>query len=228
VTGAILRVKETGEVHHLDRGTMWTIGRIPEREVPLRAHSVSRLHAAVTWHIRWFIEDRGSAGGTFVNGRRITRIQPLVSGDTVTVGAVVLAFEDRGLAPVREGAPSPKLVDGERILGPDSLAVARRAFDLANELLEGVRAWDLGFAAVAKLLELKEERLVDSFRDTAIARAHDAPESGMRIVAARVLSMMAGSGDARAARTLEMMRRDASQTVRTAVIRELRKLGLEP
>jgi len=36
------------------------------------------------------------------------------------------------------------------------------------------------------------------------------------------------SRKARAVRTLQMMRRDASQTVRTAVIRELRKLGLEP
>ncbi len=72
-----------------------TIGRGKDNDIALRSKTVSRNHAVLSFRNgRWFIEDRGSANGTFVNDRRIPFgiPHPLRHSDTIGVGADRLVF----------------------------------------------------------------------------------------------------------------------------------------
>jgi serine phosphatase RsbU (regulator of sigma subunit) len=68
---------------------------------------VSRFHAQVEVDGgRYFLEDRGSRNGTFLNGQRITGRTPLRSGDRITIADVELTFsEEAGVG--RAAAPPP-------------------------------------------------------------------------------------------------------------------------
>jgi pSer/pThr/pTyr-binding forkhead associated (FHA) protein len=72
-----------------------TIGRGEENDISLPSKTVSRHHAVFAFRDgRWFIEDRGSANGTFVNDTRIPFgiPHPLRHADTIGVGAERLVF----------------------------------------------------------------------------------------------------------------------------------------
>jgi predicted component of type VI protein secretion system len=72
-----------------------SIGRDPENAITLRGRTVSRFHALLTFKDdRWLIEDRGSANGTFVNGRRVPfgLAHPLRHGDEIGIGRSSLVF----------------------------------------------------------------------------------------------------------------------------------------
>src|SRR5262245_20313234 len=63
-----------------DRGEI-TIGRRAACEIALRDDSVSGRHARLRRRSgQWEVEDLGSTNGTFVNGRRVDRPQPLRPG----------------------------------------------------------------------------------------------------------------------------------------------------
>jgi predicted component of type VI protein secretion system len=72
-----------------------TIGRDPKNDIAFPSTSVSREHAAVVFRDgRWYLEDRGSFNGTFLNG---TRVQPgtplpLRHFDRVGIGGETLLF----------------------------------------------------------------------------------------------------------------------------------------
>lgn len=72
-----------------------TIGRAPTCDLVLEYGSVSRLHARVelneSGHV---VVDAGSTNGTTVNGRRITELQQLASGDEISMGEIFVAFFD--------------------------------------------------------------------------------------------------------------------------------------
>ena len=72
-----------------------TIGRAPERDIPLPADtSISRSHARITYADgRHLIADDGSSNGTFVNGGRITDPRPLSSGDTIQLADTTFRYE---------------------------------------------------------------------------------------------------------------------------------------
>jgi|GEM_PF-3071226 len=64
-----------------------TIGRHPENQVVLPHSSVSRFHARlIKSRGGYLIEDAGAAGGTTVNGRRVTAPTPLANGDRISLG----------------------------------------------------------------------------------------------------------------------------------------------
>ncbi len=67
------------------------------KPVQLADTTTSRRHARL---IRedglWYIEDMGSANGTYVNGVRLTRPIPLNRGDQVRCGATLLVFTETG------------------------------------------------------------------------------------------------------------------------------------
>jgi serine phosphatase RsbU (regulator of sigma subunit)/pSer/pThr/pTyr-binding forkhead associated (FHA) protein len=93
-----------------------TIGRGGTADLALTDSSVSRHHALVAWeHGEWGLQDLGSANGTFINGRRISFRVPLVPGDALRVGSVLLSYEDdpASLGPASEAppvvAPEPEL-----------------------------------------------------------------------------------------------------------------------
>jgi pSer/pThr/pTyr-binding forkhead associated (FHA) protein len=82
-----------GTEHELKESV--TIGRGADNDLTFASQSVSREHAALTFqNKRWYVEDRGSFNGTFLNG---TRVQPgtplpLRHADRIGIGAETLLF----------------------------------------------------------------------------------------------------------------------------------------
>jgi pSer/pThr/pTyr-binding forkhead associated (FHA) protein len=82
-----------GTEHELKQSV--TIGRDARNDLTFESASVSRNHAAVVFRDgRWYVEDRGSFNGTFLNG---TRVQPgtplpLRHADRISVGAETVLF----------------------------------------------------------------------------------------------------------------------------------------
>jgi FHA domain len=79
--------------------TEFAIGRADDNDLTLEKPTVSRHHALVTEEgDRWFLEDRGSFNGTFLNGSRIQAGAkvPLRHGDRVGLGAESIVFSAPG------------------------------------------------------------------------------------------------------------------------------------
>jgi serine phosphatase RsbU (regulator of sigma subunit) len=69
------------------------IGRHPECEIVLDVAAVSRQHAVLSRHEgRFFVEDLGSRNGTYVNGRRLSELTPLATGDRIVICDVTFEF----------------------------------------------------------------------------------------------------------------------------------------
>ena len=72
-----------------------TIGRDDRNDITFASASVSRDHAAVTLRDgRWYLEDRGSFNGTFLNGVRVQPGTPLPlrHADRIGIGAETVLF----------------------------------------------------------------------------------------------------------------------------------------
>lgn len=73
----------------------FTVGRSDDCDLTIARATVSRTHALVTeGEERWFVEDRGSFNGTFLNGERIqpgVRL-PLRHGDRIGLGDESVVF----------------------------------------------------------------------------------------------------------------------------------------
>jgi pSer/pThr/pTyr-binding forkhead associated (FHA) protein len=72
-----------------------TIGRGPENDLTVPSLAVSRKHAAIIQHEgRWYVEDRGSYNGTFLNGTRVNPGAPLPlrHADRIEIGGEPLLF----------------------------------------------------------------------------------------------------------------------------------------
>jgi predicted component of type VI protein secretion system len=82
-----------GSEHHLDRSV--TIGRDLENDITFASPSVSRAHAALLLRDgRWYVEDRGSFNGTFLNGARVQPGVPLPlrHADRIGIGSETVLF----------------------------------------------------------------------------------------------------------------------------------------
>ena len=82
-----------GRTHEL-RGTV-DIGRDDSNDLVLPSATVSRRHARVTCREkRWWLEDRGSFNGTFLNGVRLQPglPTPLRHTDTIEIGNETIVF----------------------------------------------------------------------------------------------------------------------------------------
>lgn len=78
----------------LQIGPITTMGRDVNSTIYLDDEFASGLHAVLTFRGRaWFVEDRGSTNGTWVNGHRIERPVALSFGDELTVGRVRFRLE---------------------------------------------------------------------------------------------------------------------------------------
>jgi hypothetical protein len=76
-------------------GDRTRIGRSPDCEIFLDDVTVSRDHAVLVERGgKFFIEDKGSLNGTFVNRRRIDN-QELENGDELQIGKYRLTFVER-------------------------------------------------------------------------------------------------------------------------------------
>ena len=78
----------------LQIGPITTLGRDLNSTVYVDDEFASGTHAALTFRGRsWYVEDRGSTNGTWVNGHRIARPVALTYGDEVSVGKVRFRLE---------------------------------------------------------------------------------------------------------------------------------------
>ena len=72
-----------------------TIGRGPENDLTVPSAAVSRKHAAIMFREgRWYVEDRGSYNGTFLNGTRVNPGTPLPlrHADRIEIGGDAFLF----------------------------------------------------------------------------------------------------------------------------------------
>ena len=72
-----------------------SIGRDAENDLVMDSAAVSREHAAVACQDgRWFVEDRGSFNGTYLNGTRVVPGTPLPlrHADRISMGTETLIF----------------------------------------------------------------------------------------------------------------------------------------
>jgi hypothetical protein len=75
------------------------IGRAEDNDLAIEKPTVSRHHALISAEgERWFLEDRGSFNGTFLNGSRIQAGAkvPLRHGDRIGLGAESVVFSAPG------------------------------------------------------------------------------------------------------------------------------------
>jgi len=71
-----------------------SIGRDVNSSIVVEDTFVSAEHAMLTFRGRaWYLEDRGSTNGTWVNGQRVETYLPLGYGDEIQVGQVRLRLE---------------------------------------------------------------------------------------------------------------------------------------
>ena len=96
----------------LDR-PVTTIGRASMNDLPIADKMLSRQHARILkdGNGGLAIEDLGSRNGTYLNGERLVSIQPLKSGDRITVGAVTLKVESESTTRVRIEAGGEDALD---------------------------------------------------------------------------------------------------------------------
>ena len=81
-----------GGVFALDAVT--TLGRDVNNTIVVDDPFASAEHAALTFRGRtWYVEDRGSTNGTYVNGSQVDGIAPVAFGDELQVGQVRLRLE---------------------------------------------------------------------------------------------------------------------------------------
>lgn len=81
---------QTGKMYKLDRNET-VIGRSPKTDLQIQDVGVSRNHAKFYHSIHGvYVEDLGSANGTFVNGDVINVPTPLQDGDKITLGSTTI------------------------------------------------------------------------------------------------------------------------------------------
>jgi pSer/pThr/pTyr-binding forkhead associated (FHA) protein len=88
--------ENAGLVFRMLPGTLKTVGRAPRADFVVDVALVSRVHCRLMLNDadQLELEDLGSTNGTFVNGKKITKVT-LNHGDTVTIGRVEFVVNSR-------------------------------------------------------------------------------------------------------------------------------------
>lgn len=77
-------------------GSMNLLGRSVAQDIQVLDPQVSRRHAALTWvDGAFWLQDRSSQNGTYLNGKRIFGPLRLCDGDRIQIGDSDLLFSDR-------------------------------------------------------------------------------------------------------------------------------------
>jgi len=190
------------------------LGRAEDCDVVLADGAVSRRHARIARHgADWWLEDLGSRGGTFLNGRLVERSARLAAGDRIGIGQVLLRVEAAPAEPPRPATSGPlppgtsifrradELLSGARtpLAGAQDLAtLARRAARL--ELLNDVHQALGRSLALDELLELILDRAFQALEpEEGVIVLRDAPGQYRRAAARRPQGSL---GDSLLSRTL--------------------------
>ena len=71
------------------------IGRADDNDIVIDSKLVSRKHALIRKEgSQRFLEDRGSANGTFLNRERVSSSLELHDGDRISIGEIILVYHD--------------------------------------------------------------------------------------------------------------------------------------
>ena len=74
-----------------------SIGRASDCTIPIKDRYLSRKHAEIVpVGAAWMLKDLGSANGTYLNGSRVERDEPLRTGDRIRLGDTEIVFETSG------------------------------------------------------------------------------------------------------------------------------------
>ncbi|MGA2508331.1 MAG: adenylate/guanylate cyclase domain-containing protein [Chitinispirillaceae bacterium] len=138
----IVEGKNKGTVIRLTGETV--IGRALEKGISLHESNVSRQHASIREKDNYFIlVDLGSANGTFVNGKQLSRFipQPLYDGDAITICSCQLIFHAEGQDPLllkKQAAEARNLTRGlSMMLTSDTrLPSVSATIDASRSMLE--------------------------------------------------------------------------------------------
>lgn len=96
-----------------------SIGRDTKNDLVMESSAISRDHAALTFQDgRWYLEDRGSFNGTYLNGTRVVPGTPLPlrHADRISIGTETLIFS----WPAQVDDPDTTDPVGEEIAGGNS------------------------------------------------------------------------------------------------------------
>jgi len=74
-----------------------TLGRVPPNTVIIPDPAVSARHARLAYRQgQWWLEDLGSANGTYLNGTLVKHPVPVADGDEIELAQVKLRLEETG------------------------------------------------------------------------------------------------------------------------------------
>src|ERR687890_433335 len=86
-----------------------TIGRSARNDVCIPDPFASRVHAEVRREgDQYFIQDLGSANGTYYNGSRLEQVVPLTHGGRIQISETEIVFKDRA---TERALPSASIED---------------------------------------------------------------------------------------------------------------------
>ena len=81
------------------QGDTVSIGRASDCSIPIKDRYLSRKHAEIiAVGDAWMLKDLGSANGTYLNGARVERNEPLRTGDRIRLGDTEIVFETSGVS----------------------------------------------------------------------------------------------------------------------------------
>jgi hypothetical protein len=178
-----LVIRHTGQVFPLPR-TPLTIGRDEENTIVLADPEASEQHAMIYWQAgRYLIQDMGSAGGTYVNERRISGAQPLRDGYVVRTGNTVF---DVGIPAAAEEPAEPAAAPAQR-----------SGIGVIVALLVG--------AILVLILAIGAILLFAGDRDTEPVVVIESPAEGAQLIAGQEVVLRATAGGAEDITRLELM-----------------------
>jgi phosphoserine phosphatase RsbU/P len=141
-----------------------TIGRSSLNDLAISDKMLSRQHARIVrdGNGSLTIEDLGSRNGTFLNGERLVSLQPLKSGDRITVGGVTLKVESESTTRVR----IDEMVAGEDALNNTILKASAELLRQPTETDPRLPAEQL--AKLIESLRVVNELTIELLRDVSV------------------------------------------------------------
>jgi adenylate cyclase len=93
MSASVTVITDSGE-QSFECGSILTIGRVEQNDIPIPDPKVSRNHAAIRTlgDGRHYIMDMGSANGTFLNDKRVVSPLALGDGDSIAIGGAKVIF----------------------------------------------------------------------------------------------------------------------------------------